>query len=134
MRRSRLERAFAAVLLLWFACMSGAPAALHSCPMHDAALASAGSLDLAATHVGGPHDAHAHHLPRRDNDHRACTCIGDCCANGLAPGLPAARVVLLEGSDGTARPPLPPPDSRALAAPEFLLPYANGPPGPARVA
>jgi hypothetical protein len=125
MRRSGLERAFAVVMLLWFACITGAPAAFHSCPVHDATRAPAG----AATH-----DAHSHHLPAPHGDHGACTCIGDCRAGGVAPGIPAAGAALPSVTRSQLRAPLPRPDSPALAPPAFLLPYANGPPGARRVA
>jgi hypothetical protein len=124
MRRTPLDRVFAAVVLLWFAFITGGPAALHSCPVHDDARAPVG----AATH-----DAHSHQLPD-SHDHSSCTCLGDCTAGGVAPVVPAARAALAHVTEPQVRAPLPQPDSPALAAPAFLLPCANGPPGARRVA
>jgi hypothetical protein len=119
MRRSGLERILAALALLWFACITGAPASFHSCPVHDGARGPTRH----ATHT-----AHSHEAPT-PGDHAACTCVGDCSAGGIVPVVPAGRTTL----SGVTRPappgPRPQPDSPALSAPPFLLPYANGPPG-----
>lgn len=125
MRRSGLERVFAALMLLWFACITGAPASLHSCPVHDGARGSAGD----ATHA-----EHSHEVPSPQGDHTACTCLGDCSAGGIAPGIAAARTTLPAVVPTELPAPLPQPDSPAVTAPAFLLPYANGPPGARRVA
>lgn len=125
MRRSGLERVFAALMLLWFACITGAPASLHSCPVHDPARVPTGDT---------AHAAHPHQSPSPHGDHAACTCLGDCSAGGMAPGIPAVRATLPAVAHTEPRAPLPQPDSPALTAPPFLLPYANGPPGARRVA
>jgi hypothetical protein len=125
MRRSGMERVFAAIMLLWFAGIIGAPASLHSCPVHDAARVPAGDTT---------HAAHSHQTPSRHGDHTGCTCLGDCSAGGIAPGIPAARTALPAVAGTELRAPLPQPDAPALTAPAFLLPYANGPPGARRVA
>jgi hypothetical protein len=125
MRRTGLERVFAALMLLWFACITGAPASLHSCPVHDA---------VRAPGADTTHAAHSHEAPSPDGDHTACTCLGDCSAGGMAPGIPAARATLSAVAHAEVRAPLPQPDSPRLTAPAFLLPYANGPPGARRVA
>jgi hypothetical protein len=124
MRQRGLGRAFAALLLLWFAVVTGAPSAFHSCPVHDRA------------HATGPdaqHGTHSHRLPD-SGDHGACTCIGDCAVGGVAPGVPAARTNVVVAATSQVRAPLPAPDSPAVTAPAFVLPYANGPPGARRVA
>lgn len=123
MRRSRLERIFAALLLLWFACITGAPASFHSCPVH-----ASGREPADATHA-----AHSHEAPS-PGDHAACTCLGDCSAGGTAPAAPAARNSLPAVTHTELPAPLPQPISPALIAPAFLRPYANGPPGAGRVA
>jgi hypothetical protein len=120
-----MERRFAAIMLLWFACITGAPASLHSCPVHDAARVPVGDTS---------HAAHSHQAPSPHGDHTACTCLGDCSAAGIAPVLAAARITLPAVAHSESRARLPQPDSPALTAPAFLLPYANGPPGARRVA
>lgn len=111
-------------MLLWFAWMTGAPASFHSCPVHDAARVPAGDT----------HAAHSHQAPSPQGNHAACTCLGDCSAGGIAPGIPPARTTLPAVAAVEPTAPLPQPDSPALTAPAFLLPYANGPPGARRVA
>jgi len=137
MHRYGLERPFAALLLLWFAVITGELAALHSCPVHDApASAPAGGTAHA-------HDAHSvrpashspsHPIPERDDGHRSCTCIDDCNAGAVAAGIPGARMVLVVAGVRQIRVELPPAESPGITAPAFLLPYANGPPHHGRVA
>jgi hypothetical protein len=112
------------LLLLWFAVVTGAPAALHACPVHDATPAATPDAQ---------HATHSHHLPDGD-DHGGCTCIGDCVAGGVAPGLPATRATFVAATTESLRAPLPAPESPAVTPPAFVLPYANGPPGARRVA
>jgi hypothetical protein len=122
MPRHWLSRAFAALVLLWFAVVTTEPAALHLCPVHGAP-AAAGAT---AEHVG---DGHSHHGPSQGGEQTTCTCIGDCSAGGFSVALssPAQPLVVVapESSEGprleTGRPRIP--------AAAFLLPYANGPPG-----
>jgi hypothetical protein len=123
MRRPGLQRVFAATMLLWFACVTGAPEAWHSCPVHDVAVASP---------AHGGHAAHAHQPARGDTDRNTCTCIGDCCAAGATPSLPAERTALVVVASQSLQAAFPQPVSPALAAPAFLHPYANGPPGAPR--
>ena len=130
MHRNRVERAFAAVLLLWFACITGAPAALHACPVHDG---GSGALVAPGAEHSGAHGAHGRQIPEGGGEHAACTCVGDCSAAGVVPALPAAHARLITGWVGPNAA-LPMHDSPALVASAFVLPYANGPPGPARVA
>ncbi len=122
MRRTGIGRVSAALLLLWFAVVSGgAPAALHVCPVHDGAQAVTGS----------DHAAHSHDAPA-DGGH-VCTCFGDCATGGVAPGIAAARTNIITAATVEPRAPLPAPDAPAVSAPAFVLPYANGPPGAHRV-
>lgn len=135
--RHLLERAFAAVLLLWFAVITGEPAALHSCPVHDPrasvpALATAHGVDPQSGGSAG--HSHSHQVPQPSSEHRGCTCIGDCSAGAMVTGLPGARVLLAVAGLRQIRVELPPAESPAITAPAFLLPYANGPPGGGRVA
>jgi hypothetical protein len=125
MTRSGLERIVAALVLLWYACVTGAPASFHACPVHDGDRGAGAD----ATHA-----AHSHEAPG-PGDHDACTCLGDCSAGGIAPAVPAARTTPPPAVAHTkVLAPLPQPESPALTAPAFLRPYANGPPGAGRVA
>ena len=67
MHQRLLERAFAALLLVWFTVLSGEPAALHSCPVHD--------VPLHAGHAAA-HASHSHTAPEHGTSHKACTGIG----------------------------------------------------------
>lgn len=124
MRRHGVGRFCAALLLIWFAVLTGAPSALHACPVHDPSYASAPETQ---------HSAHSHHTPD-GGDHQACTCIGDCVANSVAPALPAAAATFSVATTYALEAPVPAPDSPAVIPPAFVLPYANGPPGSLRVA
>jgi hypothetical protein len=124
LRRHRFGRACAALLLLWFAAIVGAPSALHSCAVHGTGGAAAPEAE---------HSAHSHQLPD-GADHSACTCFGDCAAGGVPPAIPVARATFALAASDRIRAPLPAPDAPAVTTPAFLLPYANGPPGTARVA
>ena len=122
MHRHLVGRALAAVLLIWFAVISGEPRALHSCPVHDIP-AHAGH---AATHASHSHTTHG-------PGHAVCTCLGACAAGGLVPAVPSARVTIGSGTTREPRAPLPPVASALPTAAPFLLPYANGPPAARRV-
>lgn len=134
--RHVLKRAFAALLLLWFAVSTGEPAALHSCPVHDpraSAQARGTALGLDAQPGGALGHSHSHQVPQRDSEQRGCTCIGECSAGSSVTWLPGARVVLAVADVRQIRMELPPAESPAITAPAFLLPYANGPPSGGRV-
>jgi hypothetical protein len=125
MHRHLPGRVFAALLLIWFAVISGEPRALHSCPVHDV-----------PAHVGhaAAHAVHSHAPPPDGRGRATCTCIGDCNVGGFAPAIPSPRITI--GAVATTRelrvaePPL---ASALPAAAPFLLPYANGPPADRRV-
>jgi hypothetical protein len=123
MRRRPLDRAFAALLLVWFAIVLAEPAALHACPMHDA--------PPQASDAG---HSHSHQAPAPRDQHRGCTCIGDCSAGGSVAGVPPRSVHLADAPVRCHPAALPPAISPAITAPAFLLPYANGPPGGRHVA
>jgi hypothetical protein len=135
MRQRPVHRAFAALLLLWFAAVVAEPAALHACPVHDPLTLAAAEPHAAS---GGDHGAaHAdptHQAPGHGDAPHQCLCIGDCAASAppavLAAGSTVLAVVVL--IDGRVA--LPQIDSPRGRAPAFLLPYPNGPPAASRVA
>lgn len=118
------HRLAAALLALWLVVVTAEPSWLHACPAHDGA-ATAGVADGHAGH-GGSHDAPA--SGGQGSGSHACTCVGDCATTApvalpLAASVPVAPVL-----DVALR-------ARAIAgsahrpvAPDFLLPFANGPP------
>ena len=116
MRHHWLKRACTALVLLWFVVATTEPAALHLCPVH-----------------GAPASAEQHAAGHSHSDHTSggqatCTCLGDCSAGNfsLAFASPEERFVAeVPRNDGALPSPLEQP--RAVA-PDFLLPYANGPP------
>jgi hypothetical protein len=134
-------------MLLWFALVTAEPALLHSCPVHSgtssshaAAAAEHAEHDFAA----GAHASHAdaatpaaHESPAHDGDapeqHR-CACIGDCSSGAVITGLPAARPSVVASVQWIVRTSIAPGDAPLVTAPEFLRPYANGPPGGLRIA
>jgi hypothetical protein len=146
MRRSPLGNAFAAVMLLWFALVTAEPAVLHSCPVHSGHVQG-------STVNRGEHDAasgagdHSHHAASgspaaqeaqsHDGDapaaHR-CACIGDCSTGTSIAGLPSARVAIATSVEWQVRGTVVRDASPIVTAPEFLRPYANGPPSGRRIA
>lgn len=121
MRSRSIHRVLSALLLGWFTVVIGEPAALHSCPMHDAA-APAGMADAHQSH-----DAHAPSAPA--DHHGSCTCLGDCSAGSAVSGVPAPPVALANAPWYQHQALLPPVTPATLPAPPYFLPYANGPPG-----
>ncbi|HMJ16959.1 MAG TPA: hypothetical protein VK478_01110 [Gemmatimonadaceae bacterium] len=135
MRRHWISRSLASVLALWLAVCLAEPVQLHTCAMHgglaieQVGVAATHSHTSAAQHVAtnaGP--GHFHHGQDSDSQSRQCSCLGDCNAGrgpiGIAaPGVTLPAVAIVEGSatDFTH-------DSPRLVAPQFLLPFSNGPP------
>ena len=117
MIRHWVERAFAAVVLLWFGVVTTEPAALHLCPVHGAPPASAGQHASGHSHSQHPADGAA-----------SCTCVGDCSAGGFSVAFASPQQRLVAATPAGA-PVVPMASERPRAgAPAFLLPYANGPP------
>jgi hypothetical protein len=111
-----VHRLTAAVLGLWFGIMTAEPARLHACPMHDLAMANVGTHQM-AHHHGASHD--------QNSEKHSCTCVGTCAATAApsAPVSPAVPVSIVAVSDeGIAA------LARAVVAPAFAIPFANGPP------
>jgi hypothetical protein len=142
MHRHGVQRAFAIILVAWFAALTAEPVTLHPCPMHDAVLlmqpraghhASGMSMpmsgDGAAMHAHGHDEMPAPHAP----GHHRCTCLGHCTATS-ATALPASPLTitgaLLAEPDDTGLP-----DHRYVpVATEHVLPFSNAPPLPPHAA
>lgn len=139
-RRSRWARPFAALFALWFAVILGDPGMLHSCPMHGghgghAAATAAGGHDMAAHASHGMHAAAAmaaDAAPQQSAPHHGgtgpCTCVGQCCAASIAAPLPTVATIHLPATVARTEPAQLAARAELPAAPDFRLPFANGPP------
>ena len=126
MRRNLISRVLASVLATWLAICLAEPAQLHTCTMH-------GGLAVVQTAAGDIHGSvatgHSHHDEQRsDSQSRQCTCIGDCNAGSFQLGIVAAGISLLTVATTEASAPELVYDSPRVVAPDFLLPFSNGPP------
>ena len=130
MRRSWSGRLFATLLAFWFAFSLAEPAALHSCPMHGASATSAHVHGAAAHHASGVQ----HHSSDSDHATKHCTCLGSCCASSANAAVPGTGVSVETVVAHAIERHMPALRARAITAPPFFLPYANGPPGLATVA
>jgi hypothetical protein len=130
MRRSLSARILAAVWGVWLVVALTEPAALHACPMHDAAHGTMGhaleSHGAASHQHDGADDRPAHSSSR--SHHSVCTCIGSCCA-AVADVLraPAALTVVETIRTPTVvdRTPL---IAFRPSVPEHVHPPSQGPP------
>ena len=133
MRRSLAARMFASLFSVWFAITLAEPAALHVCPMHNAsAHGTQTATQVDATHDAALHAMHAHTSPTSapGGSHSGihCTCLGSCTASSAGAVLPSAVASLGDAATFVvARVPTAP-TARVVEAPEFFLPFANGPP------
>lgn len=134
MRRNLISRVLASVLATWLAICLAEPARLHTCTMH-------GGLAIVQTAVGSSHASvatghgakraepgHSHHDQSSDSQSRQCTCIGDCNAGSSPVGIAAAGISLLTVATTEASAAELVYDSPRVVAPDFLLPFSNGPP------
>jgi hypothetical protein len=128
--RRPLGRTFAALFALWFAFSLAEPSALHSCPMHGVGAASAHAHGAVSHHASAPNHSSSDNQPAGKH----CTCLGSCCASSANAAVPATGVsveavatYVVDRGMFTLR-------ARAVTAPPFFLPYANGPPRPAGIA
>lgn len=109
---SWIQRAASLLLGCWLAVFAADPAALHVCPVHDAAA----PMSHASHHGSMPHAAH-----------HACTCPGSCCpAVGArletSPTFVPARIVAFAEPELAI-------DSRGYTADvQLALPPSIGPP------
>ena len=63
-----------------------------------------------------------------------CTCLGSCCASSANAAVPATGVSVETVAAYALERRMPALRARAVTAPPFFLPYANGPPRPAGIA
>ena len=134
MRRNLISRVLASVLGTWLAICLAEPAQLHTCTMH-------GGLAVVQTEAGDSHGSvatghggmraetgHSHHDQSSDSQSRQCTCLGDCNAGSSQIGIAAAGISLLTVATTEASAAELVYDSPWVIAPDFLLPFSNGPP------
>ncbi|MGH7719748.1 MAG: hypothetical protein ACREON_13010 [Gemmatimonadaceae bacterium] len=106
--------------------MSAQAAAVHRCPVHDGALASAPAA-TGDSHQHGDHASASEHGPAADRESPHCCCIGQgCCSAAIVP-FAAARVAPAPLSACECAAPAGA-LSRSPRAPPHFLPFANGPP------
>lgn len=134
MRHNLISRVLASVLATWLALCLAEPAQLHTCTMH-------GGLAVVQTAAGSSHGSVAtghgatraepgrsHHDQSSDSQSRHCACLGDCNAGSSQVGIAAAGISLLTVAVTEASAAKLVYDSPRVVAPDFLLPFSNGPP------
>jgi hypothetical protein len=137
-RRNWISRSLASVLATWLAICMAEPVQLHTCTMHGGLAvvqtASGGTHGLSSTSSTAEHGAtragagHSHHDQSNDSRSRQCTCLGDCNAGSSPIGIAAAGISLLRVAVTETSATEVGYDSPRVVAPEFLLPWSNGPP------
>jgi hypothetical protein len=133
-RRNLISRVLASVLATWLAICLAEPAQLHTCTMH-------GGLAVVQTPAGDSHGSlatahgatraetgHSHQDQSSDSRSRHCTCLGDCNAGSSQLGIAAVGITLLTVATSDASAAELAYDSPRVVAPDFLLPFSNGPP------
>jgi hypothetical protein len=139
--RTRLFRAFAGLASLWLAICMVAPTQLHTCVMHGGlaidVVSHSGSQNGAPHHGGnGAHHndvaaaasgEHAHHGQGSSPHSQQCSCIGDCSAGRAPVDAPVAQTLLNAPTVRRATISFNY-ASASFDAPQFLLPFSNGPP------
>jgi hypothetical protein len=123
------------VLALWLAVCLAEPVQLHTCAMHGGLAIEQAGVVATHSHTSTAHHpatnaaaGHFHHDQSSDSQSRQCSCLGDCNA-GRAPigiattnvALPTVAIVDLAPTDFNY-------DSPRVVAPQFVLPFSNGPP------
>lgn len=134
-----LRRFVIALWACWFVVLIGEPAVLHSCPMHD------GPGAVGAVGSAGAHSGHQmSHMPGMATGGKAtaptgdqgapeeaaphaCTCIGACSASVTVAPATQAPLSWLAGIIDIA-PVLHIVHQLVPVEPDFVLPFANGPP------
>jgi len=116
-----VKRSFAAFLGIWFLLVMIEPEAIHSCPVH-----SAGVSPGHASHPAHNTSAKGHH-GSGEKSHAICSCPGDCTA-GAPNALPSRAASLVDSPTLFGSVQLPLFQVAARSAPDFLLPFAIGPP------
>ena len=134
MRRNLISRSLASLLGTWLAICLAEPAQLHTCTMHGGLAVVQTAADGSHASVATGHGAtraetgHSHHDQSSDSQSRQCTCLGDCNAGSSQVGIAAAGISLLTVATTEAAAAELVYDSPRIVAPDFLLPFSNGPP------
>jgi hypothetical protein len=118
------------MLALWFGIVIAEPVTLHPCPMHDGVLATsmAGMSHAKSHHAHGAHASTPTDTPdHQPGGHHQCTCVGDCVSTA-AVGLPGHAPTFVIATIAVPRRIIQVERSVALVSPDFVLPFANGPP------
>jgi hypothetical protein len=127
-RRNWIVRSLASAFSVWLAVSMVEPVQLHACAMHGGL-----AIEQAGMHGAHGHSAAGHsHGQHNDGKSHQCSCLGDCNGGSGSIGLTATAVSLFAAvvNDGSsARFDY---ISPALVAPQFLLPFGNGPPSSSR--
>jgi hypothetical protein len=121
---NRAFRALAAVLSVWLGICLAEPMQLHLCVMHG------GLAIQSPAHGSHSHGSMAHDASHSTGDHeksQQCSCLGDCTTGGTAAFVAPYFRIALPSVERDAT--LSVPTSSAVAASDFVLPFANGPPG-----
>jgi hypothetical protein len=121
-----MPRLLSSLFALWFAVVLGDPGMLHSCAMHGGEHAGHGTAAAQHHMAGMAHEAPAE--PQRDQAPPVCTCVGHCCATTAPAPLPLVATLELPALDVAHAAPNVVPAEIAPAAPDHLIPFANGPP------
>ena len=130
-----VRRPLTVLFALWFAAVLGDPGMLHTCAMHGAGHGGHGA------HAAMSHDAHSdmagmdhgQHSAAPESHHEApapatCTCVGHCCAATIAAPVGPGPTITIAALTPAPRLPSAVREHGAPAAPDQLLPFANGPP------
>ena len=127
MRHGRAFRALAGLMSVWVGICLAEPMQLHLCVMHGGLTIESGPHSSA--HSAHSAAAHAAHHPTKGHDKSAqCSCLGDCTAGNSPAFLPSTYFgVDLPASDRSVVTSLT--KSAEFATADFVLPFANGPPG-----
>ena len=124
-----LNRSLSAFLAIWFLLVMLGPEAVHSCPVHSSV---SGAHSGHGSGVSAEHNMAAHnveHIPAPETLDKGCNCPGDCAATSLAAlkapttTVPVPPAVLRVRTTAYVK-------SAAAPHPDFVLPFAIGPPAP----
>ena len=115
---------------VWLGFCLAEPMQLHLCVMHGGLAIQSAAHTSSHSHGAMSHDAG--HSTKDHQQSQQCSCLGDC-TTGTAPALLAPRFnVALPSIDRDAA--LACAASTPVVAADFVLPFANGPPGTSSLA
>jgi hypothetical protein len=130
--RNRFFHIVASVMSVWLAICLAEPMQLHTCVMHGGLAIDVDGHTAAgdATHLSASaehHAGHSHGQSGHDTHSRQCSCLGDCSVGKTPIVLPTAPRQLEASTVHTTTVEFTY-SSPSLDAPQFLLPFSNGPP------